>query len=383
MAAHDAHSDELNTDERAAFFDETGTRSDYLSVDVGDAQFLVKTEDKHIGRALFIKKGRGDIKVLARCVLVLRALYGEGAVEGRTFLEVGANIGTTTLSAILFHPFARAVAIEPEPENFRTLRLNLVLNDVDDRTTAIQAAVSNTLGTLDLVVNRARSGRHWVAGPEFDPGRLDSDDGIAIAVPTVTLDSLVDTGVLTTDEVALLWADAENHEGAILEGASKLVKAGVPAVFEWDPAGLERRGDADTIHAIAGKHYTHFVDMRGSADPQAPRLQLHTIDALRHYRHETADQESHFTEIMVLRLSTEQAAQADDALRSAKERFGGEGPTSAAPNARARPAASGAELLGRLRSVARTQRAAPRTKDREAIRATMVKPPRGGGDTSP
>jgi FkbM family methyltransferase len=285
---------------RASFFDGAESYSDYLCAQVGAARLLVKTVDKHIGRAVFIKGGRGDIKTLRRSVIVVQGLLGEEAVRGRSLIDVGANIGTTTIPALLSLPFATAVALEPEFENFLTLRLNLLLNGVEDRAEAIHAAASNRSGEIDLVVDRTRSGKHWIA---VDETRLLTarPNETPTSVPCIRLDSLIGRA-LDPERAGLLWIDAENHEGQILEGASELLRRGTPVVFEWDREGLDRRGDRSKIHEIVNAHFTHFADMRASSDRRQPRYQLRAAEELHDYAHVNADGQEHFTEILALRL---------------------------------------------------------------------------------
>src|SRR4051812_4205628 len=96
---------EQGADERAEFFAQAAGYTEYVSAPLGEARLLVKTEDRHIGRSVFVKQGRGDMKVLDRCVQVLSALAPDGTLQGRTFVDVGANIGSTTVPALLFHAF--------------------------------------------------------------------------------------------------------------------------------------------------------------------------------------------------------------------------------------------------------------------------------------
>jgi FkbM family methyltransferase len=285
---------------RSEFFELAGAYSPFVCAQVGEAQLLVRTHDQHIGRAVFVKGGRGDIKALRRCVAAVAGLLGGETIAGRTLIDVGANIGTTTIPALLTLPFARAVALEPEAENFATLRLNLLLNNLEERTVAIQAAASNRLGELDLVVDTTRSGKHWIATDETRLPRA-NEGSVAMKVPVVTLDSLAGEAY-DPDAVGLLWMDAENHEGHILEGASELLRRGVPVVFEWDPEGLDKRGDKGKIHRIVNENYTHFADMRASSDPQRPKFELRAARELLDYCHVTAEGENHFTEILALRL---------------------------------------------------------------------------------
>src|SRR5205814_2359523 len=127
--------------------------------------------------------------------------------------------------ALVSHPFGEALAIEPEPENFLTLRLNVLLNGLEDRTTVIRAAVSNVVGEADLVVDPSESGKHWVA---VDRSLAKSPDARThvVAVPALTLDSLVEAGTLEPERLGMIWIDAQGHEGQILEGAVRSATRG-------------------------------------------------------------------------------------------------------------------------------------------------------------
>jgi len=184
---------------------------------------------------LFLKQGRGDMKLLQRCAMTVAALLGQDAIAGRLLIDVGANIGSTTINALHDGLFGHVLAIEPDPENFETLRLNLLLNGLEARATAIQAAASDVDGELSLVVNPTRSGKHRIAsGDERASGAAEEK----LTVAAVTLDSLGEEGVYDPADVGLVWIDAEGHEGHILGGATELTRRSVPVVFEWDPTGL-------------------------------------------------------------------------------------------------------------------------------------------------
>ena len=47
-------------------------------------------------------------------------------------LDVGANIGTIGILGILNGYFEKCIAFEPEPNNFKLLRLNVLLNGLDE-----------------------------------------------------------------------------------------------------------------------------------------------------------------------------------------------------------------------------------------------------------
>jgi FkbM family methyltransferase len=302
-------------DERTAYFDDADRYTPYLATAAGGAIFLVKTEDKHIGRSLFAKQGRGELSVLRRAVAAIEALHGPDAVARRTIVDVGANIGTTAIPAVLSHGFDAAVAIEPEPENVRVLRLNVLINDLEDRVVVLPVAASNEVGASELVVNREQGGQHWIATDPIKLRRGSSARGTSVLkVETVTLDHLVETGVIEAPNTGLLWMDAEAHEGHILEGASSLLARGTPLVLEWNPVILDRMGDRDKLERAVAENYTHFAGMRRSPDAEQPDYPLQTVDRLPAYaeRFLNPSDPATKTDILVLRLEDAQAARIKD-----------------------------------------------------------------------
>ena len=295
---------------RLEYFDEAEGFTPYVATPAGDGLFLVKTEDKHIARSLFAKRGRGELAVLDRAVKAITGLRGAAAIDGRTFVDVGANIGTTTVPAVLSYGFADAIAIEPEPENFRVLRLNLLLNGVEDRVEALAVAASSEVGTQELVVTRDRSGKHWIATDRSKLSKKDAARATILEVETTTLDRLVDTGVIDGDRVGLVWMDAEAHEGHILAGASSLIERGVPLVVEWNPVILDRMGDREGLQRAVAENYTHFASMSRNPDPQGPIYPLVPIGELPAFAGRFLDPSDPATkaDIITLRLQEQEAA---------------------------------------------------------------------------
>ena len=103
---------------------------------------------------------------------------------------------------------------------------------------------------------------------------------------------------------------------------SKFTEAGVPVLVEWDPAGLAPRGEDARIERIARKNYTHFVDMRGTpASASTRRLEVTPVDEIAGYSHPARSGEgTHFTELLLLRLTEEQAANAGSSSATDEEK---------------------------------------------------------------
>jgi FkbM family methyltransferase len=309
-------------DARLAFFDRARRHAPYLGIEVDGARFVVSTDDAGLGRGMFGKRGRPEFKALARAVTVIHVLAGEEAVAGRLFVDVGANIGTTTVAALVSHGFGAAVCLEPEAENYRLLRANLALNGLDDRVRSARVGVSNRAGrSLLVVVGQGGGSQNWIAeqldmvrraernqaalaaeNPELQVAKI-----VPVEVELVTLDGLVESGVIDKQRVGMVWVDAEGHEGHILQGGAGLLDDGVPVVLEFHPAGLDERGDRDQIHAIAEDAYTHFVDVR-RREAGRPRFQLQPVRQLTAYadRLLAATGEGFFTDVLLLRLNKSQ-----------------------------------------------------------------------------
>ncbi len=212
----------LGATARRAFFTEAGLQTPYVAVEVDELIFFVATNDR-LARQLFVRRWRQDIGHLKRAVKVLREHGGYRA--GSTFVDVGAHIGTTTVGAVCREGFARAVALEPAPDNFRMLKVNLVANEVESLVTALQVAVSDREGEVELVLTARSSGTHTLL-----PLLPDRASGASVGVPAVRLDDLVRRKVIEPDLVGLLWADAHGAEGFVLAGASVLLERRVPIV---------------------------------------------------------------------------------------------------------------------------------------------------------
>jgi FkbM family methyltransferase len=292
---------------RRDFYDRAADLTPFLGARAGSGVYIVRTRDKHIGKSLFSKAGRGEMNVLARAVAVLESLYGQGVLIGKSLIDVGANIGTTTIPALLDHGFGRVVAIEPEEDNFVTLRLNVVLNQVEDRVLPLCKAASNRVGTAELIVNPERGGKHWIATDIGKNVRVRDTEAV-VRVDTITLDQLAEDDAFDPDLTGLLWIDAEGHEGQIIEGAQALTSRGVPIVLEWNPRALDQSGGRVKIEEIANTAYSHFAPMRADQSGDEPKFWLRPTDQLGAYaeRFVGPSRIERLTDILLLRLSPDQ-----------------------------------------------------------------------------
>ena len=277
----------LRRSRRERYFARAAEHTPYLAVEAQGATYVVSTRDRNIGRRLFVNRNRKEFGHLRSALRAIASATGEPA--SGTILDVGANIGTTAIPAVLAHGFDRALALEPSPQNYRLLVLNVHANGLADRIVTLPLAASDERGVTRFDIGFANSGKHRVLGPAEDGHDV-------IEVETTTLDTLAEQGLFDAAETGLLWMDVEGHEGRVLAGGRSLLELGVPVVAEVAPARDTNRGIVvDHVLALLAAHYTHFLDLRREWDEHPPfQTDLHAL---------VADYPNGFTDVLALKLA--------------------------------------------------------------------------------
>ncbi len=256
---------------REEFFAEARALTPFVAVDAGDLLFFVATEDLGVGRRVFVHGKRNDMRTLAKALARLAEL-GRPLPDDAVFVDVGANIGTTTATALRRHPFAAAVSLEPSPENFRLLRMNVAANGLDAVVTTLPVAASDSEGRVAFDVSSANRGGHRIAAEA-------AAEAGALTVETVTLDALVRRGTIDPDRTGMVWMDAGGAEDRVLLGARQLVEAGVPVVASFRPGQLAAGGE---LAGLLASSYTDAVELR-KGERRVPIPELPALLAT--YRH--------------------------------------------------------------------------------------------------
>jgi FkbM family methyltransferase len=269
-----------------------GSVTDALAVEAGGIRFHLNTRDKEISRIVFIY-GMYDRPLMHAAFTALSGLGGPAGFEGRLLLDVGANIGTTTLTACAQFGAGGSVAFEPEPTNLRFLEMNLRANDLTERVRVHPAAVSDRGGAAVLERSAYNAGDHRVRSGIADPGA----DG-AIEVDAVAIDELVARDELDPADVGAVWLDVQGHEGHALAGATRLLEAGVPVVVEYWPHGLRESGGLDAFGDAVAAHYRELVDLGRPQDGPAS-LRPIPVSSLAGLAARYADPEDHTDLLLV------------------------------------------------------------------------------------
>lgn len=251
-AGKSGHPEQSDVEARKAFWESARSLTPYVAAGYGDAVFILPTVSD--GKLFVSNARRSEFVVLERAVSILRDT--DRPARAATIVDVGAHIGTTTIPALLHHGFDRAVAIEPDPDNLRLLQANLALNGLETRASVIAAAVSDKAGRHAFVPGSREQGRF-----KWTKGRLmDEPSAAAIEVETLTLDGMVEDGIVDPAVTGLLWLDCQKEEEEALTRATRFFEHRVPIVFVLRANKLKE--DSPLLGRLREASYEQVVDLR-------------------------------------------------------------------------------------------------------------------------
>lgn len=275
---------------RTLLFSMVGRYSRLLLADFGEGQLLVDSRDKDVGLGVFTR-GNYERIFMETAISFLRSENPEWLPKG-AFLDVGANIGTSTIDALLRFDFPSAVCFEPDASNFDLLQINLILNRLSERSIVHRLALSDHDGSGMLRRSTSNSGDGHFTETERTVGPEDKE-----SVQCSRLDTVMATDGLSPEEIALVWIDAQGYEARILDGASEVVAADVPIVVEYWPEGLKSNGDLERLEQNLADNYRRIIDIRSLQAGEADWLVTpFTLCTLRKY-----EQSRTFTDLLLLR----------------------------------------------------------------------------------
>jgi FkbM family methyltransferase len=244
-----------------------------IMLDTESGRLYVDPRDTGIVPALVYWNRSPDSQMLEYVCRLLPTLSG-GQATGGTFVDIGANVGTTSIAALTQYGFSHAIAFEPNMDNFVLLQQNIAANGLTDRVVPLQSALSDTEGEVLMERSQHNMGDHRIrvqgdARTEVR-GLYAEDTRPTQRVPCTQFDTLVERGTIALEQVSLVWMDVQGHEAHVLRGARSLLESPIPVVTEFWPYGLRRAGSLQTMQDLIAKYYTHIVDIRRAQDGQQP-----------------------------------------------------------------------------------------------------------------
>lgn len=243
----------------------------YLTCTVGDLSYIGDVCDNTIMLYMYVaERNWADTAIYQFYSLAQKFFVIENDKEG-IFCDIGANIGTTCIYfKKKIDASVKILAFEPSKENFKMLKTNLLLNDINEsEVTLVPMGVSDIHSQYLISYIPANPGATFL----HEAGDSDSEKNpVATAIP---FDDYVEENNIDINQIKYIWVDTEGFEGVFLNGARKtLQQIDVPIVLEFTPDSLRRNHTEDKFLDTVKDLYVSYIIMGDETETIHPVSEL-------------------------------------------------------------------------------------------------------------
>ena len=203
---------------------------------------------------------------------------------GSIMLDLGANIGRTSIPRVVLGDVRCVYAAEPDPDNYRCLTQNVWSNSLRGLVMPDNVAVGAGPGTLRFERSRF-IGSHRVVGE----GMVPKEGTEIIEVPAVAVDTWIEQQAIDVNEICFIKLDVQGWELPALQGARDVLGAKhIAWQVEIDPPQARRSGfdPAEFVRLLASS-FTHFIDLNKHAQGSRCRPTRELAEAIAYLEGET------------------------------------------------------------------------------------------------
>ena len=237
---------------------DTGAAVGAERVEIAGLSWWVPPDDRRNGRL-------ADRVVTAGWLPLVDILRTREAIANGIMLDIGANIGLTSVTRVVAGDADVVYAAEPAPDNYACLVRNVRENGLTGLVLPDRVAISDEDGVGRLRLSGSIGG-HVLSGA----GECE--------VLTRRLDSWVADLAVPVERVRYVKIDTQGREWHVLAGAPALrALAGVAWELEFSPRHLRFAGRSpEELIGLMQASFTHFIDLT----PEAPGRRLRSISEL-------------------------------------------------------------------------------------------------------
>jgi FkbM family methyltransferase len=116
----------------------------------------------------------------------------------------------------------KVISFEPAVSNFNALRINLILNNLEDHVTAYNLALGDQRQQADFAFDQTNTGASHKVGIELDTYPTDQEEIFNTTI--VPLDELIEEMDIAPDARIFMKVDVEGMEEQVLIGARQFLK---------------------------------------------------------------------------------------------------------------------------------------------------------------
>ena len=251
---------------KRAFFNELKKSNTFFTCTVEGLSYIGTSVDPLRMPRMFSTGTNWATGTMKRFLELSKQYYDVDDSEGY-FFDLGANIGTTGLYFTKkLAPNLKLLAFEPDPENYKMHRINVILNDMEEITSLVNCGLSNEESELTFYNSRNPGARSFISHGEREP---------IATIKVIPLDAYLAENNIDAQSVKYIWIDVEGFESRVLLGAKNLLRENPAPIFmecnlkAWDESGL-----FEEMMALLAENYSHFIHFwKGET--------LYPLDALR------------------------------------------------------------------------------------------------------
>lgn len=214
-------------------------------------KFIIFNNDNIISKEMFVT-GEFDLKKLRKSLDFLNKKY-----KINTLYDIGANIGVICIPAVKRGLVEKAFAVEPENKNFDLLKMNIAINNLQNKINTYNYALSDQDDKkIEMELAEDNSGDHRIKSMiKFNTHGEEKRK--TTEVFTKKFDTLFQNVSPKTD---LIWIDTQGYEPIILSGAKDLINSKAPIVLEFWPYALKRVGSWELMLKIIAQ-FDIYIDL--------------------------------------------------------------------------------------------------------------------------
>ena len=182
-------------------------------------------------------------------------------------LDIGANIGSTSIYALKSGYFSKTISIEPAPINYQFLVLNARLNNFADQITPLNYGISDSISQQKIIGNPINCGdfRMNIEQSEVESLDLFGEENFTSEIANfTTLDQLIKEQVIISSDIGFIWMDCQGSEGLIFQGGQEFFKeVSAPMYIEFWPYGINRLKGKNSYFSFLKSYSSQIFIDRG------------------------------------------------------------------------------------------------------------------------
>ena len=221
---------------------------EYASLVASGFTFIYNISDITVPLEMFEEKKAFASDEVDIFFSLIKKYYGDILDESYMFLDIGANIGTTSVYVSKKYN-KEIISFEPSKDNHKLLCINCLLNGCTGISIE-NLAVSDTEKELIMEINETNRGNNHVVDQKYD-----KSDGNHEIIKAVSVDDYLKEKSIPFSKIGFLWMDVEGHEPYALLGMKELLADHrIPLYMEFWNDRIDNEGFEVIYEALKRKY---------------------------------------------------------------------------------------------------------------------------------